>query len=166
MIRDKNDITEEIIVTETPEMLERVVGIDRISRTVKGGRRIRFRALMILGDHNGKVGMGVAKANDVQTAIAKAKNKANKSMIQVPIVNDSIAHEVIQVFGTTRVILKPAPKGHSIIAGGAVRSVVELCGIKNIVSKSLGSSNAINNATATFLALQQLSKNPVKRGQK
>jgi small subunit ribosomal protein S5 len=166
MVRDKNDISEEIIITEAPEMLERVVGVDRISRTVKGGRRIRFRALIIIGDRNGKVGMGVAKANDVQTAIAKAKNKANKSMIEVPIVNDSIAHEVMQVFGTTRVILKPAPKGHSIIAGGAVRSVVELCGIKNIVSKSLGSSNAINNATATFLALQQLKVNPVKRGQK
>lgn len=166
MVRDKNELSEEIIIAETPEMSERVVGIDRISRTVKGGRRIRFRALMIIGDHNGKVGMGVAKANDVQTAIGKAKNKANKSMIQVPIVNDSIAHEVMQVFGTTRVILKPAPKGHSIIAGGAVRSVVELCGIKNIVSKSLGSSNAINNATATFMALQQLSANPVKRGQR
>lgn len=164
MVRDKNDINEEIIIAETPEMLERVVSIDRISRTVKGGRRIRFRALMVLGDKSGKVGIGVAKANDVQTAIAKAKNKAVKTMVKIPIHNESIAHEVMQVFGTTRVILKPAPSGHSIIAGGAVRTVVELCGIKNIVSKSLGSSNAINNATATFLALQQLSINPIKRG--
>jgi small subunit ribosomal protein S5 len=164
MAKIKNDLSEEIDISASPELSERVVGIDRISRTVKGGRRIRFRALVVIGDRQGKVGMGVAKANDVQTAIAKARNKANKSMIEVPIVNDTIAHEVNSHFGKTRVILKPAPPGHSIIAGGAVRSVIELCGIKNIVSKSLGSTSAINNATATFLALKQLEANPVKRG--
>lgn len=167
MVRDttKQEF-QEIIIEETPEVQERVVGIDRISRTVKGGRRIRFRALIILGDKRGKVGLGSAKANDVQTAIAKAKNKATKSMIQIPIVKESIAHIVIQDFGTTRVILKPAPIGHSVIAGGAVRAVVELAGIKNIVSKSIGSANALNNATATYLALQQLSVNPIRRGRK
>lgn len=145
------------------EMEDRVVSIDRISRTVKGGRRIRFRALVIIGNRAGLVGMGVAKANDVQTAIAKAKNNANKTKVTIPIVKDSIAHEVVQVFGTTKILLKPAPAGHSIIAGGPVRAVVELAGIKNIVSKSIGSPNKINNATATFLALKQLMK-PEPRG--
>lgn len=153
-------------IIDEPEMQEKVVSIDRISRTVKGGRRIRFRALLIIGNKSGKVGLGVAKANDVQTAIAKAKNKAMKSLIDVSIINDSIAHEVVEVFGTTKVILKPAPLGHSIIAGGAVRTVVELAGIKNIVSKSIGSSNQINNATATYLALTRLTANPIRRGRK
>ena len=146
-------------VTEfVAEMEDRVVSIDRISRTVKGGRRIRFRALVIIGNRAGLVGMGVAKANDVQTAIAKAKNNANKTKVTIPIVKESIAHEVIQTFGTTKILLKPAPAGHSIIAGGPVRAVVELAGIKNIVSKSIGSPNKINNATATFMALKQLIK--------
>lgn len=162
---DKGTVKEKPIVSpaftdERPEMEDRVVSIDRISRTVKGGRRIRFRALVVIGDRNGHVGLGVAKAGDVQTAIAKAKNKANKIKILVPIVKDSIAHEVTQVFGTTKVILKPARAGHSIIAGGPVRAVVELAGIKNIVSKSLGSSNALNSAMATYLALKQLK--PIK----
>lgn len=150
------EILEEIETTVIPEMEDRVVSIDRISRTVKGGRRIRFRALVVIGNRAGQVGLGVAKANDVQTAIAKAKNKAAKTKIQVPIVKATIAHEVVQTFGTTKVLLKPAPAGHSIIAGGPVRAVVELSGIKNIVSKSIGSSNAINNAMATYLALKQL----------
>jgi small subunit ribosomal protein S5 len=136
---------------------ERVVSIDRISRTVKGGRRIRFRALVIVGNRNGRVGIGVSKANDVQTAIAKAKRVAKKTFITVPIVNETIPHEIKITFGTTTVLLKPAPEGHSIIAGGPVRAVVELAGIKNIVSKSIGSANMINNATATYLALKALS---------
>lgn len=154
------EVRQEVEIIDRPEMEDRVVSIDRISRTVKGGRRIRFRALVVVGDRNGHVGLGVAKANDVQTAIAKAKNRANKVKITVPIVNGSIAHDVNQVFGTTRVILKPAPAGHSIIAGGSVRAIVELAGISNIVSKSLGSSNAINCATATYLALKQLINSP------
>ncbi|MBI4948119.1 30S ribosomal protein S5 [Candidatus Berkelbacteria bacterium] len=157
IIKDKKEV-EEFAIADLPEQEDRVVAVDRISRTVKGGRRIRFRALVVVGNRAGSVGIGVAKANDVQTAIAKAKNKANKIKINVPIINDSIAHEVSTVFGTTKVILKPAPQGHSIIAGGSVRAVVELAGIKNIVSKSLGSSNPINSATATFLCLQQLIK--------
>jgi len=156
---------EEVIIEAIPENEDRVVSIDRISRTVKGGRRIRFRAIVVVGDRAGHVGLGVAKANDVQTAIAKAKNKANKIKIEVPIVKESILHEVVQVFGTTKVILKPAPIGHSIIAGGSVRAVVELAGIKNIVSKALGSSNALNSATATYLALKQLTDEK-KRGLK
>lgn len=157
------EITEEIIIEAPAENEDRVVSIDRISRTVKGGRRIRFRALVVIGDRNGHVGLGVAKGNDVQGAIAKAKNKAMKTQMSVEIKNGTIAHEVVQVFGTTKVILKPAPQGHSIIAGGPVRAVVELAGIKNIVSKSIGSSNMINNATATYLALKQLADKPLTR---
>ncbi len=164
LIKNK-EVVEEIIVSERAEMEDRVVSIDRISRTVKGGRRIRFRALIVIGDRAGHVGVGVAKATDVQTAIAKAKNDAKKTMITVPIIKDSIKHEVMQVFGTSRVLLKPAPQGHSIIAGGPVRAVVELAGIKNIVSKSIGSSNMINNATATYLALKQLA-DAEKKGKK
>ncbi len=168
MVKEKldKDIIEETIVTQKPEVEDRVVAIDRISRTVKGGRRIRFRALVVLGNRSGRVGVGVAKASDVQGAIAKAKAKAEKSMIDVPIVNGSIPHEINQTFGSTRVLLKPAPVGHSVIAGGSVRAVVELAGIKNIVSKSLGSSNALNCAMATYLALKNLDVNPQHRGKR
>jgi len=140
------------------EMTERVISIDRISRTVAGGRRIRFRALIAVGNKDGQIGLGLAKGTDVQIAIAKAKNKAMKNMINVPLVNSTIAYPINFVFGTSRVILKPAPEGHSIIAGGAVRPVLELAGVKNIVSKSLGGSNAINSALATYFALKKLSQ--------
>jgi len=154
------------IVEDKPEIEDKVVKINRISRTVKGGRRIRFRALVVIGDRNGKVGVGVSKSGDVQGAITKAKNKAHKSMIIVPITNESIAHEVVYTFGKTKVLLKPAPKGHSIIAGGPVRAVVELAGIKNIVSKAIGSSNTLNTAMATYMALKSLDTNPIHRGRK
>ncbi|MEK7548715.1 MAG: 30S ribosomal protein S5 [Patescibacteria group bacterium] len=146
----------------TRELDEKVVAIDRISRTVKGGRRIRFRALVILGDRNGQVGVGLSKAGDVQSAIAKARNRAKKTLLNVKIVNDSIAHPIESTYGRTKVILKPAPAGHSIIAGGAVRPVLELAGIKNIVSKAIGSSNPLNSAMATYQALSRLGEG-VKR---
>lgn len=151
------EIVEELSLKEKPEFEERVISVDRISRTVKGGRRIRFRTLIVVGDKNGRVGIGLSKAGDVQTAILKAKNKAHKTMIDVPIVNDTIPFQVQISFGSTTVLLKPARAGHSVIAGGPVRAVVELAGIKNIVSKSLGASNIVNNATATYLALKELS---------
>lgn len=148
----------EVLPIEEPKMSDRVISIDRISRTVKGGRRIRFRAIVVVGNHAAQVGVGVAKANDVQTAIAKAKNNANKTIITVPMKGKTIPHEITQELDSTRVILKPAPEGHSIIAGGAVRAVVELAGITNIVSKSIGSNNALNNAMATYMALKKLDK--------
>lgn len=168
MVKEKlgKDVIEETIIDQRPEIEDRVVAIDRISRTVKGGRRIRFRALVVLGNRSGRVGVGIAKAGDVQGAIAKAKAKAEKTMIDVPIVNDSIAHEITEVYCSTRVLLKPAPLGHSIIAGGSVRAVVELAGIKNIVSKAHGSSNALNCAMATYMALKKLEKDPKRRGRK
>ncbi len=135
------------------EGYEKVIQIDRISRTVKGGRRIRFRALVVIGDLKGSVAIGVAKANDVSQAIAKATAYAKKHTKHVKIVDDTIPHDILQTYGSARIYFKPAPKGTSLIAGGTVRAVIEAAGIKNIVAKSLGSSNKINVAKATMLAL-------------
>lgn len=139
---------------QTKEYIEKVIQIDRISRTVKGGRRIRFRALVVIGNMKGKVGIGVAKAQEVVTAIGKAINEAKKNIVEIKTVNDTIPHEIKYKYKSAIVFLKPAPKGTSIIAGGSVRSVLELSGIKNIAGKILGSSNKINNVLATYYALQ------------
>lgn len=161
ILKEVKEIIEEFI-PESVEISENVVSIDRISRTVKGGRRIRFRAIVVLGNKNGRVGVGIGKAADVQGAIAKAKNMAQKTMIDVPIVNGTIRHPIMEVYGTSRILLKPAPRGHSIIAGGPVRAVVELSGISNIVSKSIGSANALNNAMATYHALKKLALEKIR----
>lgn len=155
---EKEVAVKEIVLEAEVSDDDRVISINRISRTVKGGRRIRFRALVVTGNRRGRVGLGLAKANDVQTAIAKAKAKAQKNTITINIKNGTIAHEIEETFGTTKVLLKPAREGHSIIAGGSVRAVVELAGIKNIVSKAIGSTNAVNAATATFFALKHFVK--------
>lgn len=139
---------------EKKEFIEKVIQIDRISRTVKGGRRIRFRALVVIGDEKGRVGFGIAKAQEVVTAITKAITRAKKDIITVPITKGTIPHEIKIKSGSAVVFLKPAPEGTSIIAGGSVRSVLELSGIKNVVGKILGSSNKINNVKATFDALK------------
>lgn len=165
MTRDENKLnTTEVSITPEPEMEEKVVSIDRISRTTGGGRRIRFRALVIVGNRFDKVGLGMAKANDVQTAISKAVSQAKKTMITVPLTEETIPHIVTNTYGTSTVLLKPAPKGHSIIAGGAVRPVLELAGIKNIVSKTIGSSNALNSAMATYSALKSLKPRAALKG--
>jgi small subunit ribosomal protein S5 len=153
---DKVNLEEVTVAAPEPQFDEKVVSINRISRTVSGGRRIRFRAMVVIGNRHGKVGVGMAKANDVQSAIVKAGNQAKKSIITVPLTKDTIPHQVKMTYGTTTILLKPAPKGHSIIAGGAVRPVLELVGVKNIVSKALGSTNALNSAMATYEALKSL----------
>lgn len=136
---------------------ERVVSVDRISRTVSGGRRMRFRVLVVVGDRNGQVGVGLAKSNEVAAATAKATRQAKKHLITVPIINDTIPHEIIYHYGSAQVMLKPSKAGTSVIAGGPVRAVVELAGIKNITSKILGgTSNKVNNVMATFEALRAL----------
>lgn len=140
------------------EFEERVISVDRVARVVKGGRRIRFRALVVIGNKKGKVGAGVGKAGDVATAVLKAKEYANKHLHEVAIYNETIGHEISYKYGGVRLILKPAKPGHSIIAGGPVRAVVELAGIKNIVSKSLGSANKINMVRAALLALTSIKK--------
>ena len=135
---------------------ERVVQIDRITRVVAGGRRLRFRATVVVGDKNGSVGVGIAKGREVVLAINKASQKARKSMVKVTLKGTTIPHEVMVKFSGAKVFLKPASKGTGVIAGGAVRAVVEVAGIHDILSKMIGSSNKINNVYATFEALKSL----------
>jgi len=138
------------------ELEERVIAVDRVARVVAGGRRIKFRALVVVGDHQGKVGAALGKGQDVAMAVAQARALAAKRLISVPIVNDTIPHSLTIKYGGVKLILKPARPGTSIIAGGPVRTVVELAGIKNIVCKSFGSTNKNNMVKATLLALQKL----------
>jgi small subunit ribosomal protein S5 len=137
---------------------EKIVQINRISKKTKGGNKVRFAALVVVGDRKGRVGVGLGKSEDVSSAIIKAVNFAKNRMIEVPIVNESIPHKVEVKEGASVVMLKPAPQGTGIIAGGAVRSVVEAAGIRNISSKILGSSNKAGNVYATFAALKVLQK--------
>jgi small subunit ribosomal protein S5 len=144
-----------------------VVQIDRVSRVVKGGRRFRFRATMVIGDRKGRVGLGIAKGQDVQSAIQKATADAKKHMITVPILDETIPFELTTDFAGAKVLLKPASAGTGIIAGGAVRPIIELAGITNILSKSLGSDNRINNAKATMKNLVEISQfdiSPLTKG--
>lgn len=135
---------------------EYVINIDRVARVVKGGRRFRFKALVAVGDHKNRIGIGVAKGADVQSAVAKATDVAKKTMITFPVVKATIPHDVEVKVGGARVLLKPAAPGTGVIAGGVVRSIIGLTGIHNMLSKSLGSTNKVNNAYATIEALRQL----------
>lgn len=138
------------------EFEEVVINIDRVARVVKGGRRFRFKALVVVGDRKTKVGVGVSKGADVQTAIAKATDVAKKNMIVVPVVNTTIPHDMEVKISGARVLLKPAAPGTGIIAGGVVRQIIGVTGINNLLSKSLGSTNKVNIAYATIEALRGL----------
>jgi small subunit ribosomal protein S5 len=135
---------------------EKNLEIARVTRVTKGGKRMRFRALAVIGNRKGRVGFGLAKGVDVAAATGKATTQARKSLLTVPLVKETIPHPVSAKFGAAKIILKPAPAGTGVKAGGAVRTVLELAGVPNVVSKILGSKNKTNNVKATFLALKQL----------
>ncbi|NMA99898.1 MAG: 30S ribosomal protein S5 [Firmicutes bacterium] len=142
--------------TSGVELQERLVNINPVSKTVKGGRTRSFSALVVVGDGNGRVGMGLGKAKEVPEAIRKATEEAKRNMITVPMVGTTIPHEVTETYGGARVLLKPASEGTGVIAGGPVRAVLESAGVRDVLTKSLGSANPINVVRATLEGLSSL----------
>lgn len=140
-----------------PKLVERLIKISRVSKVTKGGKKLSFRAIVVVGDENGQVGVGVAKADDVVNAFKKAKADGRKNLIKLPITKSlSIPHRVAGNFGACKIIMRPSIEGSGVIAGGAVRIVLEVAGVKNIIAKQLGSNNLLNNARASIVALSNL----------
>lgn len=138
------------------EFDQKVVEVKRVTRVVAGGKRMRFRALVVIGDKKGKVGIGIRKGTDVTEAVQKAVNAAKKTMVQIPLVNDTIPHEIKLKYKSSVIFLKPARPGTGTIAGGSIRSVLDLAGVKNVLSKMIGSNNKVNNVMAAYLALTKM----------
>jgi small subunit ribosomal protein S5 len=145
---------------EPKEFEEEVIQVDRVTRVTKGGRQLRFRATVVIGDKKGRVGYGIGKSSEVQGAIQKAVSKAKKDLINVPIYNGTIPHSIQVKFKAAKVLLKPAGEGTGVIAGGAVRKMLDLAGVKNVLSKSLGSNNRLNTTKAAYKALSELRERP------
>ena len=142
---------------QEPKFVERLIKISRVSKVTKGGKKLSFRAIVVVGDENGKVGVGVAKADDVVNAFKKAKTDGRKNLIEFPLTKSlSIPHSVIGNFGACKIIMRPSIEGSGVIAGGAVRIVLEVAGVKNVIAKQLGSNNLLNNARASVYALETL----------
>lgn len=144
-------------LAQEPKLMERLIKISRVSKVTKGGKKLSFRAIVVIGDENGKVGIGVAKADDVVNAFKKAKTDGRKNLITLPLTKSlSIPHLVMGNFGACKVLLRPSIEGSGVIAGGAVRIVLEVAGVKNVIAKQLGSNNLLNNARASICALENL----------
>lgn len=144
---------------EVKEFDEKVVKISRVSKKTKGGNKVGFTALVVLGDRKGRVGVALGKATDVLSAIKKGVRKAKKKLITVPLVNGrTIAYPAVVKFGASHIVMKPAPEGTGVIAGGSVRAVLELAGVKDVVAKTLGTNNKLTNVTNTFRALKMIKK--------
>jgi len=153
------EIEEGVEVEEIIEPLpfqEKVIHINRVAKVVKGGRKFGFTALVTVGNQNGMVGLGYGKANDVQSAIKKGVDHANKNMIEIPIINETLPHDMKCKYGAALVYMRPASKGTGVIAGGPMRAILEIAGVKNVLAKSFGSKNHINVARATFEALKRM----------
>jgi small subunit ribosomal protein S5 len=146
----------EEMLPEGEELQERVVHISRVSKVVQGGRHFGFRALVVVGDGHGRIGVGVGKAREVPQAIRKGSDRAKRSMVTVPLYGTTVTHQVLVKFGAAKVMMKPASPGTGVIAGGGVRAVVEVAGVRDILSKSLGSDNIFNVVMATFKGLQEM----------
>jgi small subunit ribosomal protein S5 len=145
------------VISQKPKFVQRLIKISRISKVTKGGKKLSFRAIVVVGNETGKVGVGVAKADDVRNAFKKANTNGRKNLIQLPITKSlSIPHNGRGNFGACQVIMRPSIEGSGVIAGGAIRIVLEVAGVKNVIAKQLGSNNLLNNARASICALENL----------